>query len=128
MGVIFTLQGLLDGRIPSLEDYISAKRLCGDKFQELHKGGFIDGVLFYGSFSNDNDFRIGSDIDFILIVNSLQRDFVERLQEFTKEIHGKNVPLEYNALTIEQVKQNRHGIEPCFLEQIKYFFDEEIVI
>lgn len=128
MGVVFTLQQLLNNRIPSIDDYISTKRMSKDEFQELHDLGFIHGVLFYGSFSNDNDFRIGSDIDLKMIVNSLKFKFAERLRNFNINIKKKNVPLEYNPLTREQVEQGFHGMEPCFLETLKTYVSEENII
>lgn len=128
MGVIFTLQQLLENRIPSIDDYILADKLCRDEFKDLHEKGYIYGVLFYGSSVRKNEFRIGSDIDFIMVVNSLNPKFVDKLQKLTEKISNLNVPLEYNSVTKEQVKQNLHGYELCFINELKNTISNESVI
>ena len=127
---IFTLDELVNQKIPQREDYEAAVDLLRKEYQSLVEEGRIYGVLFYGSlFKNGgNDSLIGSDIDQIVVINGMESQTLDRLRALRGKVSKLRVPAELHVFDEETIRDGYHGYERTFLDDLGMHATKESII
>lgn len=127
---IFTLDELVNQEIPQRKDYREAVDILRREYEVLVEEGRIYGVLLYGSlFKNGGDGSlIGSDIDQIVVVNSMDDQTLDRLRALREGVSKLRVPTEFHVFDTDTIRDGYHGYERIFLDDLRMHATEEGVI
>ncbi|MBW2969465.1 hypothetical protein KY314_05135 [Candidatus Woesearchaeota archaeon] len=117
---IFTLDELVNQEIPTREDYKEAVAILRKEYETLAEEGHIYGALFYGSlFKNaGNGSLIGSDIDQIIVVSSMDDQTLNELRAVREKISNLRVPAEFHIFDLDIITEGYHGYERTFLDDL----------
>ncbi len=75
-----------------------------------------------------NGSLIGSDIDQIVVVNSMDDQTLDRLRALRERVSELRVPTEFHVFDAETIRDGYHGYERTFLDDLRMHVTEEGVI
>lgn len=130
MGVIYTLGDILEGRVPSEDDFDAAYRISRKHILQLVKQGRVYGGLFYGS-TRQGGLNPNSDIDILLVSYSESIfDVMCELNQLILEIQERTyVKVQIKPHFVkEEAEYGIHPIRRFFKEYLKTCDNPENIV
>src|SRR3989344_7607274 len=118
---VFTLEELANQEIPRREDYRKAVDILRKKYETLVEECRIYGALLYGSLflNGGNEFLIGSDIDQMVVVNSMDDQTLNQLRALREIVSELRVPTEFHVFDADTIREGYHGYDKTFLYHLR---------